>query len=211
MAGDVLRTSVRRRRVLRRLGAGLATATITTTAGCSGDGSSADATAADGTATDGSATDDSTGGIADGDGTGDGSPGGGGTGDVDVGQESIGSVRDHDIEGIEVVGWESELAGGNGDDGQERFEITLAVENVGEETTDATEYLYQAFPSDGDGAELNVFTQENSVGVTTDPEIAPGERTVVYTIPDVANPGDVASYELTVTCGSLDDGIYCPE
>lgn len=194
---------MRRRPLLGRVGAGLATAATVTTAGCSGDG--------DGSTTDGSGGADSDAGAGDdSDGTGDGADGDD-TGDVDVGQESIGTVLDHDVEGIELVGWESEVAGGTEDSGQERFEITLAVENAGEATTDATEYHYRAIPSDGDGAAVNVFRQENSVGVTTDPEIAPGERTVVYTIPDVSNPGEIASYELSVTCGSTDDGVYCPE
>jgi len=209
---------VQRRRLLRRIGTGLATGTVAATAGCTGGGDGggdADGSGEDGggTGSDGAGSADAAGGAGDDSGAegSDGTGGGTGSGGTDVGQESRGSVLEHEIDGIEIVGWESELAGGSEGEGEERLEITLAVENAGTETTDATEYHYRANVYEDNGDEIDVMDNRNAAGVTTDTEIDPGETTVVYVVPSVANPRDVATYELSVTCASLSDGIYCPD
>lgn len=170
---------MQRRTVLKRSG-GLLALTVPL-AGCNGNGSDDD-----------EAEDED-------DDSGDGDSGDGGS----SGGESMGSVTENTVDGLEIVDWQTEQ-----EEGSERYQVTVTVENVGEPETDAFNYDYGLTLYDSDDNDITT----GGVGYSAfSSEVGPGETTDVLVNAGVDGElDDVARYELTLGCPEFGDtGSYC--
>ena len=140
---------------------------------------------------DGDTTDDGD----DSDGTDDGetNDGGGGT--------DYESTLSSDVEGLAIVSGEYTDTGISG-----RFPVTITVENTGSQEIQLDNYSYRYSISDSGGGDLTGGTSAS----IENPTLGAGDtgEVLITSIVD----GDVeavASYEVTIACGNLDEGAYC--
>lgn len=118
-----------------------------------------------------------------------------------------GQVVSNTVDGIEVVGLESEVGTKNG---SKQFSVDVTVENTGQETTDPTDYTYEIALFDASGSELS--TRGLSTAAFGRRDVGNGGRVTITLTPmlESAAPDDVARYELSVNCsGMRADGVYC--
>lgn len=113
------------------------------------------------------------------------------------------------VEGLTVVDHEATIECTRGVD--RPFGITVTVENSGDGTVeDLLNYEFALKPFDGNGSHL---TARRTSRFTAAGELDPGERGEVVVIKGDwegdATPGDVARYELAVTCADADEAVYC--
>jgi hypothetical protein len=108
----------------------------------------------------------------------------------------------NDLTGFEVVEHSASYDG-------EEFNATLRLRNTGQENPDLLEHEYKFVLYDDSGTKLG----EVSGWQSTSGDPAPGEEAVLEFIPSGFTDVDysaVASYEVVLTCGSFDEGVYCP-
>jgi|GEM_PF-4388855 len=217
---DCAEPDVRRRSLLRRVGAGVAVVAGASIAGCSGgDGSSdgddgsSDSDDGEGTAAGDGGSDEQTSGGGDTSGSGGGSNGaddggssdGGGTPDVDSPelQAEVDSWAEfgfsasdaegdvtNEVDGLAVA--ESVTMTGTDTAGTARFAVFLAMENAGEEHTAPHRYGYHLSAFDGGDQLLTDDSRQTS----DSPTLA---------------PGDVAALKVDVGFVDADDGGSAPD
>lgn len=122
--------------------------------------------------------------------------------DSDLGQEEMGAVGETLIDGLDVIGWESTAH-------EDEFEVDFLVENVGEESTDASEYTYRLDLYDDADTQLSPNTWQESVRSSN---LDPGDETTITVIAGgYDEAATVERYEILVNCwGPRDFGAYCP-
>jgi len=216
---------VKRRVLLRRYGSALATATALGVAGCSGDDSGGDdgeqegdgggtRTDEDGaptettvTSTTTTPTDETTTPTQDGDG-GETTA----TTSRDLG-DPIGGVKESSVDGLEILGLESKVAEGVPFPRSGEWGVKIELENTGGESTELTEYTWHLTVYD-DGGDVLHEDDPTEANLIISPAggrtLAAGETTEVALQPtDPIDPEKVGSYEVSLTCGTFADGVYC--
>jgi len=120
---------------------------------------------------------------------------------LDLPQESMGEVVGDGVDGLEVVGWESEPT-------EEGLELTITVRNVGDQTTDIKDYSYDVTVYDGEDTDI---TGSDTGTSSVDTEIDPGSVASITVTQGVdGNAANVARYEIDLNCdGAFTDGVYC--
>lgn len=118
-------------------------------------------------------------------------------------QESMGSVGRDDIEGLDVVAWDSAVADGE-------FTVRVAVQNTSDQQADARQYTYQIRPFDESGSEIE--TTGSAVAYPNATQLSPRDVASVHATPTMdADPASVASYEVLLHCdGPFAEGKFCP-
>jgi hypothetical protein len=159
-------------------------------AGCSGNSD-------DGSDTDGDDGSDTDGGDngSDADGGDNGSPS-----KTETSSGLTGELAENGVSGLEIVDWTAT-------EGDGEIQVTLTVENVSDQTTDAFVYQYGGTAYDSNGEDITAGLATGSTNATT---IGPGETTTLNMYIGVfGSASNVARYELSLTCGSFGDGTYC--
>ena len=108
----------------------------------------------------------------------------------------------NELTGFEVVEHSTSYDG-------EEFSATLRLRNTGQENPSLIEHDYTFVLYDDSGTELG----EVSSWQSTSGDPAPGEEAVLDFTPSSFRDIDynaVASYEVVLTCGTFDEGVYCP-
>ena len=211
-----------RRRVLA------ATVTTVGLAGCTGDGGDGDSGGDDDTPTD---EDDGDGGTTgttettteteepttttqDGGGseTTTTTQGGGETTSRDLG-DPIGGVEESSVDGLAIVGLESKVAESFPYPRQGEWGVKIDVENTGGQSTELNEYTWEVVVYDEAGDVLKVMNRSEGnmiVSPAGGRTLEAGETTGVAIQPtDAIDPEEVGSYEVSLTCGTFADGVYC--
>lgn len=110
-------------------------------------------------------------------------------------------------DGLEIVSTAASVEPGPDGD---RLVILVELRNVGDRTTDATEYRYSAEiendAGDASGGIGGSWTPANAVSS----EIGPGETTTVEFTPLLnGDPTNVTAYTISLECTDFWDGSYC--
>lgn len=113
-----------------------------------------------------------------------------------------GSVGNVAVDGLSVADWSAEPS-------DDELRVTVTVENVGDQTTDAFSYNYELALYDS--SETDITGDPGATGSMSDTEVSPGEQTTINVYYGVdGTPEDVASYEISLNCdGPFSDGSYC--
>jgi hypothetical protein len=194
---------MKRRAVLRR-GLGVAAVTVPL-AGCSSGDNGTEDDGDDGDDSENDSPDGSDSTPDDGDSTSTGNSSGV-SGDI---PGTVGSTPD----GLEVVSTAGSVEINESDgEGEEDLIILVELENVGDKTTDATNYSYSAEVQNDAGETLSSSGGSWSPDNAFSGEIDPGETITVQFIPILdGDPENAAEYTLTLECTSFWDGSYCSE
>ena len=125
---------------------------------------------------------------------------GGSGGSESFTQEESGSVGENTVDGIEIVGWTSETL-------DESFQVTATVRNSGNETTGLIDYDFSLALYDDSGSEIPT---SGILARSTAGDIGSGETGELrLDITGMDNPDAVSTYEISVTCDTFSDGVYC--
>ncbi len=113
-----------------------------------------------------------------------------------------GEIVENGVSGLRIVDWTTERT-------DEDLLVTLTVENVGDQKTDAFDYTYEATAYDSAGQDITAGVATGSTGSTIDP----GQTTTINMyIGALGGPGEIARFELRLRCDDFfDDGVYCAE
>jgi hypothetical protein len=188
-----------RRTVLRR-SLGVAAVTVPL-AGCSGSDEGTEDDEDDG----GDDSPDGSDSTSDGDSTSD-SDASGVPGDI---PGTVGDTPD----GLEVVSTAGSVEVNESDgEGEDDLIILVQLENVGEKTTDVTNYSYSAEVRNDAGEIMSSSGGSWSPEDSFSGEVSPGETITVQFIPILdGDPENAAEYTLTLECTDFWDGSYCSE
>jgi hypothetical protein len=112
----------------------------------------------------------------------------------------MGEVVENSVSGLEITDWTTEVT-------EEDLLVTLTVENVGDQQTDAFDYTYEATAYDSAGDDITAGVATGSTGSTIDP----GETTEINMyIGGLGGPSEIARFDLRLQCDDFfDDGVYC--
>lgn len=208
---------MKRRSVLRRCGSALATATTLGLAGCTGEGNEGDGGGTDG---DGTPTEED-----------DGqdeepaettvepvtettTPRGGETTTTsrDLG-DPIGEVKESSVEGLRIVGLESKVAESHPYPRQGEWGVKIDLENSGDQSTELNEYTWALTVYDDAGDVLKKLNRKEGnmiVSPAGGRTLAAGETTgVAIQSTEAIDAEKVGRYEVSLTCGTFADGVYC--
>jgi hypothetical protein len=111
------------------------------------------------------------------------------------------STLSSDVEGLAIVSGEYTDTGISG-----RFPVTITVENTGSQEIQLDNYSYNYSIYDSGGSDLTGGTS----AVSENPTVGVGDTgEVLVTVIVDGDVEAVASYEVTIVCGSFDEGAYC--
>lgn len=84
--------------------------------------------------------------------------------------------------------------------------LRVTVENTGDKETNVFEYDYEGPVYDADGNQIGAIDGKSSTRNST---AAPGETGEVTLTSREADPEAVAGYDVTLSCTSISEGVYC--
>jgi halocyanin-like protein len=121
--------------------------------------------------------------------------------------ESMCQVAENSVDGLSVVGCQSEERDGN-------LVVNMRVRNDGQQETDLFNYDYPVTLYDGTdpSSANNIGSAGQSTLFPGSSVVQPGETArirVTVGIRDSASLSDLQLYTITVECGNSDDGSYC--
>lgn len=96
-----------------------------------------------------------------------------------------------------------------GSDPDEHYAVLLTISNAGDSRTDLSEYSYEFIVYDDAGTDI---TPRGLAKMNWDEPAAgaSGEITLQHQFRQSSHsPADVARYEITLSCDTFDDGVYC--
>lgn len=116
-------------------------------------------------------------------------------------------------DGLEVVGTAGSVEENESDgEGEDDLIILVRLENVGEKTTDVTNYSYSAEVRNDAGEVISSDGGSWSPAESFSGELDPGETMTVQFIPIVnEDPETATEYTLNLECTDFWDGSYCSE
>ena len=95
-------------------------------------------------------------------------------------------------------------------EGEEDLIILAQLENVGDMTTDATNYSYSAEVQNGAGEIISSDGGSWSPEDSFSGEVSPGETITIQFVPMLnGDPETAAEYTLSLECTDFWDGSYC--
>jgi hypothetical protein len=114
-------------------------------------------------------------------------------------------------DGLEIVSTAGSVEINESDgEGEEDLIILVELENVGDKTTDATNYSYSAEVQNDAGETLSSSGGSWSPNNAFTGEIDPGETITVQFVPILdGDPSTATEYTLSLECTDFWDGSYC--
>lgn len=110
-------------------------------------------------------------------------------------------------DGLEIASTAASVESGTDED---RLVIRVELRNVGDTTTDATEYQYSAEIENDAGEDISGGGGSWTTPTGVSSEIEPGETTTVEFTPFLrGDPGNAAGYTISLECTDFWDGSYC--